>query len=337
MPSTRFSLFASIIAVAIFCLHGTPPYSAPAVALDIETPSPPLPEDEEVIWVRMYQDSTLLRVLHSPGIFTEYWDTLPQPRFWHRVMKLSEDSSLVNIAASREVVGYVDTETYDDWKSETRKAFKDSIVKRFSLEKETQLYVTSGKRFYYQFQKALPVIDQGIRVFDEQGTDAWYAQTILLIESPGQLARSSAGAYGSFQLLKGVGIANGLTINKTVDEREDPEKSAAAAARFIKNTCIPKAKSMLAPYGLRYRETDMWFRLLVLHVYHAGAGNVAGVIRKIAPSRGGPDLIRRVWRTQYKNFGNASQNYSQVALASLIELDRIVTMECEYICPAERP
>jgi hypothetical protein len=266
-------------------------------------------------------------------MYSEYWDTLSQPRFWRRVMKLSEDSSLINNAATREVLGYVDTKTYEGWKSTERAAYKDSLITAWGLPADTRLYITSGKRYYYQFKKAMPVIDVALGVFAEENTDPWYAQTILLIESPGQIARSSAGAYGSFQLLKGVAIANGLKVNSQVDEREDPGKSAKAAARFIKNTCIPKAREMLAPYGIPYSENDIWFRLLVLHVYHAGAGNVAGVIRTIAPTTGGIPLIRQIWRTEYKNFGNASQNYSQLALASLLELDHIVMNECEFVRP----
>jgi hypothetical protein len=336
MQPIRLSLFISIAAIALLGLNGSIPEPDPVAMVPVteESTAPALPEDEEVIWVRLGQDTVHTKVLRSPRMFSEYWDTLSQPQFWRRVMKLSEDSSLVNHAVTREVMGYVDTETYDSWKSTVRLAFKDSIIAARGLPADTRLYVTSGKRYYYQFKKAMPVIDRALGIFVAEETDPWYAQTILLIESPGQIARSSAGAYGSFQLLKGVAIAHGLKVNSTVDEREDPEKSAKAAARFIKKVCIPEAHEMLAPYHLEYSEDDIWFRLLVLHVYHAGAGNVAGVIRTIAPKAGGIPLIRQIWSTQYKNFGNASQNYSQVALASLMELDRIVRMECQYIAPA---
>ena len=335
MLSIRLSLFLSIAAVGLLGLNGTFPETPAPVDVVSIAPEPetsPPAKEEEVIWVRLAEDTLHTKVLRSRKIYTEYWDTLAQPRFWRQVMKLSEDSSLINRADTREVLGYIDTKTYDRWKSPVRAAFKDSIASANGLPVGTRLYITSGKRYYYQFKKAMPIIDRAIGIFEEQETDPWYAQTILLIESPGQIARSSAGAYGSFQLLKGVAISNGLKVNSVVDEREDPEKSAKAAAKFIKKTCIPEARRMLAPYGLDYQEDETWFRLLVLHVYHAGAGNVGGVIRTIAPKTGGIPLIRQIWSTEYNGFGNASQNYSQVALASLMELDRIVTTEC-YIRP----
>lgn len=333
MLNIRFSLFISMAAIGLLGLNGSIPEPVNTDFVPVSEASAPTTDWEEVILVRLSDDTLRTKVLRSPKMYSEYWDTLAQPQFWRRIMKLSEDSSLINNADTREILGHVDTESYDSWKSTERKAFKDSIIAARGLAEDTRLYVTSGKRYYYQFKKAMPVIDRALSIFTEEETDPWYAQTILLIESPGQIARSSAGAYGSFQLLKGVAIANGLKVNSTVDEREDPEKSARAAAKFIRKVCIPEAREMLAPYGLEYNENDTWFRLLVLHVYHAGAGNVSGVIRTIAPKTGGIPLVQKIWSTQYKNFGNASQNYSQVALASLMELDRIVTMECEYICP----
>ena len=75
---------------------------------------------------------------------------------------------------------------------------------------------------------------------------------------------------------------------------------------------------------LQYNETDLWFRLLVLHAYHAGAGNVAGVIKKINPCEGGMGLIQKVWQTTYGGFKNSSQNYSQLVLAAFSNFDAIV-------------
>ncbi len=43
------------------------------------------------------------------------------------------------------------------------------------------------------------VISRGIEQFIINDTDPWYAQAILMIESPGKLAYSNAGAYGPFQ------------------------------------------------------------------------------------------------------------------------------------------
>jgi hypothetical protein len=71
---------------------------------------------------------------------------------------------------------------------------------------------------------------------------------------------------------------------------------------------------------------------MVLHVYHAGYRNVRDVVNHIAPKEGGISLIRELWQTSYRRFGNASQNYSQLVLASMIRLDQIVLNEFEIRC-----
>ena len=85
---------------------------------------------------------------------------------------------------------------------------------------------------------------------------------------------------------------------------------------LIKKICIPEAKKILNAKKISYNETDTWFRLFVLHVYHAGSMNVSAVINKINPTEGGQQLIQAMWQNKAAQFGNNSQNYSQLALAS---------------------
>jgi hypothetical protein len=70
--------------------------------------------------------------------------------------------------------------------------------------------------------------------------------------------------------------------------------------------------------------------MLVLHVYHAGAGNVAKAIDAFTqiPSAGSMDLITTLWKTRAGAFGNASQNYSQIALANTLLLYDLLQMRC---------
>ncbi|MDX2246656.1 MAG: hypothetical protein SF052_07775 [Bacteroidia bacterium] len=285
-------------------------------------------ESHGILEIVLPRDTMVQRVIRDRYIYAERWDTLAQMRFWRRVMTLSPDSSVLNVADTRQILHTFPTAFYDSLSGDEKLAFKDSMLTQFSLAKGTRLYVTYGKSDYYQHRAVLPTIGKAIDIFNQYETDPWYGQAILLIESPGQIRKSSAGANGSFQLMKYVAVEGGLTVNSVVDEREDFEKSAMAAAKYLKRTCIPEVRGMLNAYGLPYDEKELWFRLLVLHVYHAGAGNVRGVMRIIQPQAGGMDLIRELWTTEYKGFRNASQNYSQVALASFLELDRII--ETEY-------
>jgi len=69
----------------------------------------------------------------------------------------------------------------------------------------------------------------------------------------------------------------------------------------------------------------------VLHIYHAGAGNVGGLIDNMKPETGGMQLITDMWQNEFGGFKNASQNYSQVALASNLILEELMYTNCESV------
>jgi len=268
-------------------------------------------------------------VVGLTSIYEGEWDCLPQPLFWKEIMLLSPDSCLINIAEDRTVL---ERKLFDDWMDQTRdekQEYKDSLRKAYKLAENTQINVTTGKNDFYRFDDVYPSLLKGRKAFVSHGVDPWFAQAILLIESPGQLKRSHVGAYGAFQLMPGVARSQGLVVNKHVDERTDFDKSAMGSARLISRICIPEAKKILDAHNITYNEKDMWFRLFVLHVYHAGAYNVKAVVAKINPTKGGQELITEMWRTKAASFGNSSQNYSQLALASHLVLSDIVIQKLQ--------
>lgn len=285
--------------------------------------------DEEKIEVKKGEEQNT--ILSAKMVYEEGWDELAQPKFWKQIMMLSPDSCLVNIAATRVVVAKMSNA---DWNAQTKtekSAFRDSIRTAHGLDAEARVFVTTGKNDFYQFKKVYPSLSKGVEAFETYGVDPWYAQSILLIESPGQLKKSRVGAYGAFQLMPAVARAQGLTVNRYTDERKDFDRSAYGASRLIQRVCIPEAKRILDAQGLSYKENDLWFRLFVLHVYHAGALNVNAVVKKINPEKGGQELIRKMWTNTAANFGNNSQNYSQLALASQLILDELIHAESDYI------
>jgi hypothetical protein len=152
-----------------------------------------------------------------------------------------------------------------------------------------------------------------------------------LIESPGQLKKSSAGAYGAFQLMPSVARSHGLIVNSKVDERANFDRCAYGAACVIGKVCVPEAKRILRNKGIEFQENDLWFRLFVLHVYHAGAMNVKAVVDKIGPVSGNQELIKQMWQNTAAGFGNNSQNYTQLALASQLILHDLIYEQCEEI------
>ena len=274
--------------------------------------------------IKVIKDDNSNIVMDATALYNDEWVNLPQPQFWRQIMKLAPDSCLINTAASRIVLAKM---SYKDWNAQTeiRKEFvRDSLRIAYNLDSNERIFVTTGKNDFYRFNDVYPTISKGVEVFESVGVDPWYAQAILLIESPGQLKKSSTGAYGAFQLMPSVARAMGLIVNNTIDERKDFVKSAQGSALLLKRVCIPEAKKILNAHNLSYNENDIWFRLFVLHVYHAGAINVRAVVNKINPENGSQDLIKKMWQTTAASFGNNSQNYTQLALASQIILNELI-------------
>jgi hypothetical protein len=132
--------------------------------------------------------------------------------------------------------------------------------------------------------------------------------------------------------MKRVARNMGLIVNKYVDERKDFNKSAYAASELLKRICIPQARRILCEMGdIEPIESELWFKFLVLHIYHAGAKNVESLLAQLDQPIQGMELIKWMWTNEYGNFKNSSQNYSQIAIAAMLTLKDIVVSDCNYI------
>ena len=283
-------------------------------------------------YVVAYKDVTKMKFINDSALYSEGWPNLPQTKFWQQIMKLSPDSAIVSSATNRKMLDRISTKAWTKLSETQRTIYKDSLRKFNNIGDSVVVYITAGKQDFYEFKKVMPTINRSINVFKQNDVDPWYAQAILLIESPGKMnTKSTVGANGPFQLMKAVAKHQGLIVNGQIDERTDIEKSALGASRLLKRICIPYVKTILDSAHLQYKETDLWFRLLVLHAYHAGSGNVAGVIRKINPCEGGMQLIQTVWKTTYGGFKNASQNYSQLALAAYCNFNQMIMLQRDSV------
>jgi len=287
---------------------------------------------QNIIDVYCSDDTCSHSVIDTEMLVIERWDTLPQSKFWKTVINTTKDSCIINIASSRTILTTINQELWFSQTEDEKKQFKDSINEYFCLDSTTKLYVTTGKKEFYQIQEVIPSIESAIEIFQDNDVDPWFAQSILLIESPAQLKYSSVGAYGPFQIMKRVARTMGLTVNRYVDERKDFKKSAFAASQLLKTVCIPQARKILCdvddidPVG-----NELWFKFLVLHVYHAGAKNVGSLLSQLEEPLKGMELIQWMWKNEYGNFKNASQNYSQIAIAAMLTLNEIVLSDCDYI------
>jgi len=277
-------------------------------------------------------DTTKMFFVNNQKLKDERWDQLAQPSFWKKIICLSPDSCIVNIADTREALAQV---PYNDWKLISEAELtrnKSKIREQYNIESERELYVTSGKRDFFEHRKTMLYLSKAVSYFKEYGVDPWYAQTILLIESPGKnKSMSYAGANGPFQLMKSVAMKYGLVVTPTRDDRTDLKKAAYASSQLISKICIPLVKKMLNSRNIPYNETDTWFRLLVMHSYHAGAGNVSCALNKINPTTGGQELIIKLWKTEACGFKNESQNYSQLALAALLNFQDLIDSEGDTV------
>jgi hypothetical protein len=288
----------------------------------------PADRNNEILSIINMNENNWQSFVYDSQLFEHRIDTFRKVKFWSTVMNISEDYMIVNHASSRHIYQMV---PYSEWEVLTeydKDVYRNLIRKEFDLDEDERIYITRGKSEFYQFKKVMPSVDRGIELFMENGVDPWYAQAILLIESPGHTKKSINGAYGSFQLMSKVAMKYGLRVDAQVDERKDFDRSAYAASQLIHNICLRYSREMLDARGLEYSESDLFFRLIVLHVYHAGAYNVKNALLSIEEDLHGMDLIKKLWETEAKGFKNASQNYSQVALASLLKLDEIINEHC---------
>lgn len=275
----------------------------------------------DVIGVEGIHPNTVSDFVYNKQMYLLNCDTLSNVRFWRNIMNLDKDTALLNTPENRKVLCKVSVKDWEAQTEEQKARYKDSLRFTYCLSDSARILLTGGKSFFYDFNKASVNFHKGINGFLENDVDPWYAQAILLIESPNKLQKSNAGAYGSFQLMKDVARLFGLKVNSKVDERANFERSAYAASSLIKKICIPKTKEILDSLGIKnYNENDLWFRLLVMHSYHAGAGNVKKALFSFRPTEGNMDLIYTLWRTETKRFRSASQNYSQLVLAAMFEV-----------------
>ncbi len=262
-------------------------------------------------------------------------DELQNVKYWRAIMNLHQDTALMCFANSREVIAKV---CLKDWNAKDelcKKEFKDSLRTLYHADTSSRVLITAGKKFFYDFDKASLNFQRGIHCFIENGVDPWFAQAILLIESPNKLQKSNVGAYGSFQLMKDVARMYGLKVNKQIDERAIFERSAYAASSLLKNICIPNTLKMLDSLKIcDVNQDELWFKLLVMHVYHAGSGNVQKALFSFAPSEGNMDIIYNLWKTNVGYFKTQSQNYSQLVLAAMLEMNTRLDLRSKQLLMA---
>ena len=73
--------------------------------------------EDHLIEVTLHEQDTLkMNFVKTPDLFQERWDTLAQPSFWKFVMKMSPQTSILNVAKTRQVL---ELQPLSEWNKQT--------------------------------------------------------------------------------------------------------------------------------------------------------------------------------------------------------------------------
>ncbi len=156
-----------------------------------------------------------------------------------------------------------------------------------------------GSRFYVRAmtrgKKYLPMIR---KVLKRKRLPVSLAYLPLIESGFNPHARSRAHAVGLWQFMRGTARMYGLTVNRHLDQRRDPEKSTAAAAEYLND--------LLAMFGAE----DPF---LGICAYNCGEGKILRSLRKISYTE------RSFWTLVRKNLlPNETDQYIPRILAVIL-------------------
>jgi hypothetical protein len=262
--------------------------------------------------------------LQIPNVCNEGWDTLPEIKFWRRIVSLNKDSSAANYYEKRTLLRNFSKRVIDSIENlGNLDILREELRKEYNLPAGCRVMFTSGRSWFYNFKPVQLKIGRAMDIFDSLGVDPFYAQTVLLIESPASAKQKSfAGAYGHFQIMPNNARKYGLRVDKYIDERENFDRSAYVSAMLFRETFIPYAKIWCQQFGFTADENALWFKLLVMHCYNAGPYGVKTALQNVPNYYQNNALIRQLWHTTGTYFPSEAQNYSQLALACYLEFEK---------------
>ena len=138
--------------------------------------------------------------------------------------------------------------------------FRDTMRVRYFMNR----YLTKSRPFVEDSLKRAPrYLPMMKRVFIRAGLPVELTYLAIVESRLKPRARSGRGAVGIWQFMKGTARHAGLTVNAIRDERKDPVRSSAAAAKYLEEL---------------HQRFDNW--MLAIAAYNAGPTTVARLIEK---------------------------------------------------------
>jgi hypothetical protein len=186
----------------------------------------------------------------------------------------------------------MNTEEWRVWQAHHRS--RDSQRYRQALEK-VRLQVGQRDRFAEGLKMWDFYGETMRRIFREQGLPDSLALLPFVESAFNAQARSTAGAVGLWQITRPAALRL-LRVDGRMDERRDPLKATAAAARILK---------------ANYQALGAW--PLAITAYNHGLSGVARGVRQT----GSPDIAHLVRHYRSETFGFASRNFYAEFLAAL--------------------
>jgi membrane-bound lytic murein transglycosylase D len=135
-----------------------------------------------------------------------------------------------------------------------------AFIEHYTVKKRRQMEYMLGISEYY-----FPIFEQEL---EANGLPLELRYLPIIESALNTTITSRAGAAGLWQFMIATGRLYGLEVNSLVDERLEPHKASAAAARFLKDL---------------YRIYGDWS--MVIAAYNCGPGNVNKAIRRSGGKR----------------------------------------------------
>ncbi len=112
-----------------------------------------------------YRDINKMKFIYDSVLYVEGWHALPQTKFWQQIMTLTPDSAIVNIAEGRQMLDRICVKDWNKLTESQQNCYRDSIRKQYYILDSSRVYVTIGKKDFYEFKKVMPIINTSIEVF----------------------------------------------------------------------------------------------------------------------------------------------------------------------------